>query len=278
MFTHIDWLSFTFKFDNSELTNDQEASERVFDEMDYRIDGWLDTLGGGGEWKFAKGRKPYSISLKSQDDGVTLYWNWKLDHFLVEISGKGCERIFANGEGQHVLRAVRGRVTRLDLAVDMECKTNPIDFAKSRSNQRFKSYEEKVSETGTTYYVGAETSNRFARVYRYNEPHPRAHLLRAEHVFRAEDAKAMLESLLDNGLDTAAKQCEMIFGWTHEAWTPDVQEAEKLSAHRASRDVSQTVFWLYETVAPALARLHNEGELDLYTFLKEAVLPKIKTD
>lgn len=278
MFTHIDWLSFTFKIDTAELTQDQEASERVFDELDYRIDGWLDTLGGGGEWKFSKGRKPYSISLKSQDDGVSVYWNWKLDHFLVEISGKGCERIFGDEQGERILRAVRGRVTRIDIACDMVNQTNPIDFASKRSNDRFKSYQEVVSESGTSYYVGSPTSNRFARVYRYAEPHPRAHLLRAEHVFRQEDAKAMTDSVIENGLSAAARQCQLIFGWKDPDFNPDQAGVNKLSAHRASREDSKTIFWLYETVAPVLSRLHNEGSLDLYSFLKEAVLPHIKTD
>lgn len=273
---HIDWLSFTFKVDALGMTNDQEMYERVISELDYWFDGWFDLLGGGGEFTLEKGRKPYSISMVSNDDGVRIFWNYKLDHFLIECSGKGCERIFQHENGHRLLQAVRGRITRLDLACDMATQANPIDFAKSGSVERFKSHQEVVSESGTTYYVGSQTSNRFARVYRYNEPHPRAHLLRAEHVFRAEDAKTIAGVILNEGITEAAAQCKAIYGWTHEAWDAGAAPADKVKAHRPEREMSKTIYWLYDTIAPMLARLHNEGTLDLYKFLTEAVIPHLK--
>lgn len=276
MQTKIDWLSFTFKVNTKGVQNDQEMLSRVMDELDYEFDQWFDLLSGGVEFVLDKGRKPYSISMVSHDNGVRIFWNWKLEHFLIEISGVGCERIFSSEQGYRLLQAVRGRVTRLDIAADMACETNPIDFAKSGSVERFKSHQEVVSESGTTYYVGSQSSNRFARVYRYNEPHPRAGLLRAEHVFRSDDAKVMAGVVVREGLDNAVAQCKAIYGWTHEAWNDTALPADKVPAHRAEREMSKTIYWLYETVAPLLAKLHNSGTLDLYKFLTEAVIPLLK--
>jgi hypothetical protein len=123
--------------------------------------------------------------------------------------------------------------------------------------------------------VGARKSNRYAKVYRYNEPHPRHHLLRAEHTFKSEDAKGAAEYILTNGYEAMAQQCGFIWGWKHPNWDLAPATEKELEAHRAERDKSKTVFWVYDTVGPLLARLANEGSLDLQKFFEEAVAPHL---
>lgn len=278
MHTKIDWLSFTFKVDNTGCENDKLMAQRAWDALEYELGSLLHLFSGGGEFKPEKGRKPYSISYRTQDGGIAVFFNHKLDHMLVEISGKGCERVFSNEQGQSLLRIVGKRTTRIDIACDMVCETNPLDFVKSRSEGRFKSHSEFVSESGTTAYVGSKSSNRYARVYRYNQPHPRAHLLRAEHVFRGDDAKIVVTQVLNVGLHAISAWCGELFGWLHPSW--EIKEASELEikAHRPERGDAKTVFWLYETVAPVIIRLHKEGILDFADFFREAIAPNLFID
>jgi hypothetical protein len=35
------------------------------------------------------------------------------------------------------------------------------------------------------------------------------------------------------------------------------------------------VFWLNDTIGPLVARLHNDGLIDVYQWLQDAVIPRI---
>lgn len=265
----LDWLSFTYNWDNSETEHDGQAKH----DADLALLGFLGEGGynalipEGEAWTYMKGRKPYSSSLSY--DGIRVFFNHKLNHALVEISGTGCTRVFSQPSGVFLLQQVQSRVTRVDIACDIETDVTPGEFVSHRDSTRHKSFQHVQSETGETCYIGSMTSNRYCRVYKYNDPHPRAGLLRVEHVFRQEDAKKVVAFGFENGIDSLAQQCALIYGWSHEAWELEPASQRELKAHRVERTDAATVLWLYDTVIPSIARLCGEDKLDLKAFLSK---------
>lgn len=273
----LDWVSFTFAWENVDTDNDKQAYLLVEDALEATVgEGGFKLLLEGQQWEFGKGRKPYSCSVGG-GNGVRIYFNHKINHALVEISGEGCSRVFSSPGGEYLLQSVKDRVTRIDIAVDMQCDVMPSEFVSHRSATRHKSFSHVVSDTGETCYIGSMSSNRYARVYRYNEPHPRSGLLRAEHVFRQEDAKRVVEFGFENGIDKLVQEAGAIFGWTHDAWDFEPPTVRELKAHREEREDAATVKWLYDTVAPSIARLAKSGKLDVKAFLSH-LYRKLKED
>lgn len=259
----LDWLSFSLPFPESTLFNDDQAAVVAADTLASFVGDHYQFMVGEGGMKQESGRRPFSTSYRNPDNSVSVYLNYKLTHFLVELSGKACERMFGDGGGKELLSLLGDRVTRIDIACDILCETDPLDFADARGEGRFKSHSEMVSETGTTYYVGSKKSDRYARVYRYSMPHPRAHLLRVEHVFRDVEAKQAISYYIDNGEEKMAQQCQLMYKWKHPSWEISPASEKELTTIRPDREKANTMFWVYDTVAPLLARLAKEESLSL---------------
>jgi hypothetical protein len=278
LITKIDWLSFTLPIGDGE----EIAAHRMVENIATTVYDFSPVVFAGifGDYKYEKrkGRAPYSTGYARSDAGCYIFCHPVLPHFLIELTGQGCSTLSHNCDPLEFLRAVQPRLTRIDVASDMLCDTNPLEFAALRDQGRFKSHSEFVSETGTTAYVGSRTSNRYARVYRYNHPHERAHLLRAEHVLKAEDAKASAQSILDNGLASVTVALGSAFGWTHASWTPQDVKAAEIAVWRPERHAGKTLFWLNSAVAPALIRLAKETGFDVQAWLAEEVLTKLNPD
>lgn len=214
----------------------------------------------GGAWGAAeRSRAPYTDSWMLEGAGIRLFASPNLTHACIEISGEGCERLLEMGKLETVLDRVADRVTRIDVACDIETDTKPDEFVAKTSHERMRASGYQKSETGETAYVGSQKSDRYARVYRYYEPHPRAHLLRVEHVFRRDYAKVVARSITEHSSSAVAKAAGNAFGWSHSDWRPDSREDVDISVVAAERKMGKTVFWLVGTVAPSFRRLCREG-------------------
>lgn len=275
MFTRVDWISFSvigFPFDPEGNTPVGQGIARMIasltgDDLFYSV--------FSEPMQPAAGRKPYKHSFRNPSNTITVFWGETLGHITIEISGQGCQQLDSAGLIEPLLAAVYARCTRIDIAVDMETKTTPKEFADRRDTARFKAQDHKISAEGETFYVGSYKSDRFARVYRYNEPHPRAHLLRCEFVQRGELAHAAAYRIAQNETLALAAELGNTYGWTHPDWKPDVNTSAKAAGITTDRGQGSTVFWLIDTIAPLLVRLHNEGVIDVHDFMGEHVLTKI---
>lgn len=275
MYTHIDWISFSVlipeRADRTERETINDVGSALFDLADD-----MDVLLGMDRgMKFGAGRKPYSGSVILTETGATIFYNPKLNHALVEIPGSACERYIDAGYLDFILQSARHRVTRLDVAVDMETETRPEAFTAIRSHDRMRNGSVWKEDSGETVYVGSYKSDRFARVYRYNPPHERSHLLRSEFVMRGGYAKLAAQEIIEKGLSWYSAALGNAFGWAHKDWKPEKATSEKPTTYRSDRPEGKTLFWLADTIAPLLARLHNEGVLNLTDWLNENVTPKI---
>lgn len=230
----------------------------------------LATEAFGEQWtKQERGRAPYKDSWRLGDRGITLFASPELPHCCIEISGAGCEHLIAENVLNDVLQCVMERVTRIDIASDIETTVTPAQFVAQTHHDRMRAGGSQRSETGETEYVGSQKSDRYARVYRYAEPHPRAHLLRIEHVFRRDYAKVVAARVIQETAQSVVAAAGEAFGWSHEVWNVDASEVADISIVGEQRKANNTVFWLIKSCAPAFKRLVSEGEIrDPEAFLR----------
>lgn len=278
MRSHIDWLTFTMTPRYAANWQDLSAAEQYAQSIQ---NAFLDTFGEeltanafGGKWEQCeRSRAPYQDTWDMTEAGIRLFGSPTLTHCCIEISGQGCERLIALNLLSSVLNSVSERVTRIDIACDILTDTTPTQFTTRVSNGRIKAIGYQKSESGETCYVGSQKSDRYARVYRYAEPHPRSHLLRVEHVFRRKTAKSVAAQIVQCGVDIVAKSAGDVFGWAHGDWQPDSVGDVDLSIVRPERQAGKTVFWLVNSVAPAFRRLCADGTIqDPEAFLKQYFL------
>lgn len=229
----------------------------------------------GGEWeKNERSRAPYTDAWALPDRNVTLFASPNLTHCCVEISGQGCETLISEGLLDKVLQSCAERVTRLDIATDIETETLPSEFVRQVSHERMRTSGHVLSDTGETCYVGSQKSERYARVYRYNEPHPRSKLLRVEAVFRKDYAKKVAAEIIGTSLESVTVAAGLAFGWIHPAWQTSGVEGADLSLVRERGNTGTTVFWLVNSVAPAFKRLCADGTIpDPEKFLRDYFKP-----
>lgn len=275
MLTKVDWISFSIPMDTSKMENEQDAVTQVVASLDALhpdLGTWLllDT-----PFTVRNGRAPYRTAWAREIPGLTIFTHPSLPHALIEVSGSGCDRLTIDKVLLPLLAAVQKRVTRIDVACDILTDMRPKDFGEDRDIGRFKASSYVYSETGETYYVGAKTSNRYCRVYRYNKPHERWALLRVEYVYKAESAKALVIALLEQGLGSVVAASGQAFGWRSPIWRID-DDAAELAVYRPDRKQGKTLFWLADTVAPLLARLQKEGVIDVRTWVEEHVEPLLQ--
>jgi len=267
---HIDWVTIVGRRRVDE--KDWSTTDAYTTASDWLTDLWptfKEVVGFPLWWQIVKPRAPYSYARRSDDCTRTLYVHPLSTHFTLEISGAHCQRM--SGHMPSMLQAYAGYFSRLDIAVDMETTVTPIEFDKGVSAPRIETRSVMQSSTGQTVYIGSRTSERFARVYRYFAPHPRAHLLRAEFQLKGAYANKLAEHIAEGEtLESYAAGLGAHFGFTHECWKPsDKAQVLRVQSHAQS---GQTVAWLTTTVAPLLRRMNREGKLDVEMWFDQYVM------
>lgn len=274
MRTHIDWISFTIPM-VYDTQGDQGYAAAIRNGFLYlfTVD-VVETVFGGAWAKGERSRAPYTDVWVDVESGISLYGSPNLTHATVEISGNGCEKLIRDGSLERVLQGCRERITRIDIACDIETDVMPLTFTSVLSHERMRSSGYVYSDTGVTAYVGSKQSERFARVYRYFPPHPRAHLLRVEMVFRREHARKIADAIVGHGILNTASSAGKAFGWSHPVWDVDSTAEVDLSITNPERNAGKTVSWLVRSVAPAIQRLIADGTIrDPEAFFKTYFLP-----
>lgn len=273
MRTHIDWVTFTIPMIYFGVTNNAYASaiSQGFGDM-FGVEIRANVF--GGDWqKQERSRAPYVDAWVQSEGGITLFASPNLTHACIEISGQGCERLLVDGLLNRVVELCKERVTRIDIACDIETKTSPGEFVKKVNHERMRTSGQVISDTGETCYVGSQKSDRYARVYRYNPPHPRAHLLRVEHVFRKDYAKKVATEISNGTLESVTVASGLVFGWGHPDWQTENVDSAKISVVHERGNSGNTIFWMVNSVAPAFKRLLVSGAIsDAQAFLDEYFL------
>ena len=254
MLNKIDWLSISLPFNNVLRVDQSTQRLRMPEDLCQHIPHLGDFINIHTDLSTGKGRGVFSRSAHSETGGFTIYWRETLPYSLIEITGQGVDNLRRLKLLPAFIRLYGEWLTRIDVATDIMTDVRPHDFATKRDVKRFSSFSHVQSESGETYYVGSKTSDRYARVYRYNAPHPRHELLRIEICLRDGNAKSFAASLQQSKLSTLVAALGKTFGWTHEVWG---QHATDSGLRAAPRDTHQgkTERWLFKSVLPAIKRL-----------------------
>lgn len=191
---------------------------------------------------------------------ANVYWSDKsLDTVLVQHTGQGCQTI------PNVLayvNYVQPRLNRIDLALDVQTDDRPETFYKAYGGRLSKSFEQ--SRTGETFYIGSRKSDKLCRIYRYNAPHERAHLLRFEMQYRGEYARAIVWHISQNDLQS------VIYGAieAYDLPTEKYLGQPATGLHLGKKKHGDTIAWLDRAVKPAIEKLILSGEFDAYQWMK----------
>lgn len=264
-------------FDTGKL----EINNFVRDEFPQLTD-WLHSY---PDWSQGHGSRIFNRSVHSKLGGFSILWNDNKPFSTIEITGTGCQNLreikktiaFAYNHFEYL--------TRLDIAADFETDVSPREFAISRDGKRFNSYSDIKSDTGETYYVGSRNSDRFCRVYRYNAPHPRSHLLRVEFQLKSGEAKSVAAGLRGHSV---REICEMLFGtftFNHKLLS-DTTKRDKINSSPRASKMGKTERWLFAQVLPAAKKLVDAGDtqvLDIflkqcYDYLNDYLIKKENND
>lgn len=259
----IDWLSYTKEvYPESEIEDYQfgkaltalfshprETEYPLFKEMFIEED-------------HQNGRPPYSKSVL-YTSGARMFYNQKLPHCLMELSGIACKSARAFDLMELLVQDSLPRITRIDIAVDIATDTKPIEVINEGISGRFSSLSQIVSPDGDTVYVGSRKSDRFLRIYRYNPPHPRSDLLRFEFVFKREHAVAIADALISSNFDYIgiAQSCRAAYALEFAKWPIHGDEVD-ISVNYDQRTASKTLRWIMLQVAPAFQKLCKDGVID----------------
>lgn len=253
----VDWYSFTVPIDES-LTTALEFAAMFTDETRRHISHSLfKEIFECDGWEYGSGRRPYPVGYSNRDKGIFV-WFGKQNHALVEFSGTGCEFLRQKGLLLQLMKSTAERVTRIDIAIDYRTEKTPSEIVSQIPKGRFKATSSVKSESGETEYLGSKKSDRYARIYRYSEPHPRHEWLRTEFVVRKPHAQVAIENTLAHGVSYAAQMLANTFK-VNEVMPRLDNVDETLPAVRNDRKESKTVTWLIKQAAPAFRKLVQSG-------------------
>lgn len=275
MYTKIDWIGFTAPLPFPVDGSSEDIVQMCFDFVDEFLSGLWTPITTGHRWQVEKCRGFYEFSAHDIERKFVVMWGSINSNVNVQVSGKGCDVLRDLNILDALCERAASRVNRIDISSDFECDTLPREFVVKRKEGRIKGYGEVVSATGYTSYVGSRKSERFARVYRYSEPHPRAPFLRVEHECKGEWAKRVAAQVPLISLAELASLVAKPFGWSHPLWTTQDAKPPTLRARDYEKVGKGTLRWLALQVAPALRKLHSTNELDVFAWI-DSVLDGIE--
>lgn len=250
----VDWLSVTFELGEGETLYQLTELTRL---ALYRSFGqqlgdaiWLDTVP-------TSPRNPYVAAWKQPDRNIVTFAN-TVGQGLVEVSGQGCATLRQMSLLEAMLHLAETVCTRVDIAIDILGLT-PDEIVSKGYSARFRSHTRIASDKGITHYIGSVKSERYARVYRYAPPNPRAHLCRIELVHRKGYAKLAVKAINRDGIVKTALSALASYKFQHEGVPTSEQPLATVAILKSSQ---KTVTWLIAQCAPAFKRLVSEGVIE----------------
>lgn len=249
----VDWLSFTIPINETddERVLQQKTMAGLF-KLAPKLWGWLD-----GPIEYTGSRRPYTLGWRDND--VQFYSGTSMDNSLCELSGKVCATLRTAGLFDSVMTCAVDRTTRVDIAIDIP-NADPDEIIKMGYSERFRTHSRIGSDTGVTHYVGSPKSERYARVYRYAEPHPRAGLCRIELVHRKRYAKIAAKAIVTDGAINAGLSALKAYQFQHSL-VPTTGDMALPTVAIIKGD-QKTLRWLIAQVSPAFRRLVANGTIE----------------
>lgn len=266
----VDYFSFSIPTPRLLAQWDIAAEHNTPFDVDERTGGigWL--LASQSNWTEIQKSGIFDRGIRFPDIGVSYFDGHKSHVSLVQVSGSGCAWFREEDHLETLINDWTDRCTRIDIALDIETDVEPEIFAKSKSNGRFKPSQHIERSSGITWYVGSRESDRHARVYRYNPPHPRHDKLRVEYQLADEQAKLASQILNLEGVDALGDKLSSLFGWNHPCFLATTN-APRLPSSKRPETKGNTIFWLYKQVLPALKKSAEKGDIETLIAFESSV-------
>jgi len=273
---HIDYCGFTVdvRDEYGDVPDNVTIKESLYDVVAAHTSGGVaQALMGGTGWKPAPTRRPYQAGYANNGRGVYVYYGGH-PHALIELTGVGCQYARSANVLTDLMQFMHQRLTRLDVAVDMHTDTRPRDFVAAGYSGRIKTRNDRTSETGETVTLGSWHSDRFANVYRYNEPHPRADRLRVEFRLKREYARNAVPYIIEHGVKHLVGMLQSSYQFKHKEWRIESMR-EKLPRRPDNKKSESTLMWVIKQVSPAVRKLVRERVIDdPYEFFEKHFVPE----
>lgn len=263
----LDWISFTFPITLLGEKDNEYTLSHVLSAFHEHTGQRLLSVVEGSLWTWVQSAGFYTHKIQHPNSLICLSWNAGNPFALCEISGQAIDHVLQSVTVTDLAIATNQRATRIDVAVDFETEEKPEAFTALRDNPSIRAYAFYSTETGDTCYVGSRKSDRMARVYRYNPPHPRSHLLRVEVEMKGDAAKIMASQLQSTSLTVCAGHANAPFGWSHGLWTQSGLVESKLPARYYDKQGAETLRWLNTVVVPSIKKAADNGLIDLHAWL-----------
>lgn len=194
---------------------------------------------------------------------------------------------------KHIIFMQNARITRIDLAIDVETETKIIDLYAKVKNKQIRSeynvirgakrerkteyYEKDMSNGGATIYFGGRSSNRRCRIYDKGAERMQGEsLMRIEFEARGDQAKEWGLISATQGIVPAAVSFfrSFIHGWLEaEKWIEEVPG--KFTSFIPRKDRPGSEKWLKTVAIPAaLEAIRGRGQYasDLRNIFREVLL------
>lgn len=275
MFAKIDYITYTVPCADYFEIGDLDDIQRAINIASDFSGEWWQPIAERHGWEIYKAKGFYHTRAFHADSKISVSFGNVNRHVYVEIGGQACDYVRTHGSIENLLSKIGTRASRIDFAVDMQCEESVKDFIVNRQGQSFKAGGDIFSEDGETSYVGSWKGERFARVYRYHEPHPRSKLLRAEVVLRGVYAKQAVQLVLTEGEIATALIAHKPFGWSSPNWQPEQVSESVIQSQRSDKQDAGTVRWLFGDVVSAIVKNHNNGLIDARVMFERLIAPKL---
>lgn len=224
-------------------------------------------------------RKPYRVGLRHAGASV---FSGGHDTALIEVSGAGLAQMTAQeiGNYMHTVGNIGVdsehdfmflRFVRIDLANDYDLDLSPTQILERIGvNTRLSTRASMNSASGKTEYIGSRKSDKFFRVYRYEQPHPRAGFPRIELQSNKRIADNIAWDIIKNR--DASDLVEVIAGIMNGYMRKTFNSPELIQDMATTLDVqlsgmkknnADTLRWFYVAVVPALRKLIADNEISL---------------
>ena len=238
----IDWYSFTIPTLGGLKGNGNDTCSYLDALIAANFSGRLDPISPDGTWRLVPAKGFYQWRATHVASGVCVSWGEVNAHVFIELPGQACSWAREAEIFDHLIRQTHERASRLDCAVDITTKMTPGDFVAAGYAVRFaKNTTHGKSETGETYYVGNRKGERFARVYRYNDPHPRAAFLRVETQFGGKAARQLASLVVLSGTIEAIRSAHAVFDWHSSEMTLGFLQLQVFDLDRPTSPVTESI-------------------------------------
>lgn len=274
----IDYVSFNVPNRTPFLKEDTDLLMKAHIILENFLGSMWSPIAAGHSWERHDSKGFYHTRFFDTDTKISVFVGTVNAHIYVEVGGQACDHIRALGSFEDFVQKVATRTSRVDFAVDFESDCAPSQFIVNNERKSFKAHSEIITETGETQYVGAWKAERFARVYRYNDPHPRSKLLRAEVVLRGDYAKQAMAIVCKDGETMATLAAHEPFKWKHELWKPSEAITSKIISQRSDKEKANTLRWLNGDVAAAVANAHIMQLQNAREWFEKYVVPRLMED